>query len=205
MNSRHQNIIDYKERFKSKDCKINYLVSELAPLGDLFEVLQRINHQGQRVWLPLRPKYCRHFIKGIALGVQHLFSLGVSHGDIPEPIISEQFRCSPVTAAPESLYFEKCYDMKIADVYSVGACLSAMLLACYPFIPSNDTPEEELKIRSTLLKSDTNLLNKLIERFEPTLKEALLRILEPKPQNRITIEEFLEEVWINNQIESVNF
>ena len=76
----HNNIIRFIGRFGRNDLTLSFIVMELAA-GDLYQLLQE-TIQGQSIWVALLPQYCRHLIQGIARGVQHLFSLGISHGDI---------------------------------------------------------------------------------------------------------------------------
>ena len=78
----HPNIVVIYEWFNSTDTSNTYIISELAPIGDLYEVVRQFNSNGEAVWRPLKPQYCRHLIRGIARGLQHMFSLGISHGDI---------------------------------------------------------------------------------------------------------------------------
>ena len=82
MNNPHPNILRFIERFRSRDHLMHYIVMDLVPLGDLFLLLQETNGQGDQIWKPVKPQYCRHLIKGVALGLKHLFSLGIGHGDL---------------------------------------------------------------------------------------------------------------------------
>ena len=80
--SPHQNILHFIEMFSSADDIAHYIVSELAPIGDLDSLLTQENEAGDVVQYPLKPLYARHLIRGVANGVQHLLSLGICHGDI---------------------------------------------------------------------------------------------------------------------------
>ena len=76
----HINILTFFERFGTSDFSLSYIVMEEAS-GDLFNLVKD-KSQGKDIWVAILPQYARHLIHGIASGVQHLFSLGISHGDI---------------------------------------------------------------------------------------------------------------------------
>ena len=121
---------------------------------------------------------------------------------ISEPIMADQPHCTVYTAAPESWHFAQPYEMRIADVYSVGAVLLTMLLGCYAFAPSPACPENDVSAVCTQMKKDRHFITELLRPFNHTLKRLLLRTLEPIPRNRISIEEFLADNWFTQRMES---
>ena len=103
MEKPHRNISRCIDRFSNHDLTSHYIISEFAPIGDLFRVLHRLSPDGQEiVWQPLKPQYCRHFIRGIANGISHLHSLGISHGDLKLENILVGWRQPPLNPQYES-------------------------------------------------------------------------------------------------------
>ena len=94
--------------------------------------------------------------------------------------------------------------MMKADVYSVGGCLLALLLACQPFCPPVGLYQEHMAEakRHILMKKDKNFIQQLVQLFDPSLRQLLLRVLEPEPQNRITIDELLADDWFSRRFQS---
>ena len=112
-----------------------------------------------------------------------------------------QPRCTIYTAAPESWYSAQEYDMLVADVYSVGAVLLSMLWGRHPFTPSPFDDWIDPNVLHIFNKKDRVLLSQLVRPFSYRLKQVLLRILEPIPQNRITIQQFLADDWFTQTME----
>jgi len=113
--------------------------------------------------------------------------------------------------APESLENKGSYDMIVADFYSVGACLLAMLLGEHPFQATTPLPlkhvnsyeENETSFTNftTLMKKDVNYVKNVCDVFNRQLRYVLTRLLDPSPNSRMSAEEFLKTEWISKERE----
>jgi serine/threonine protein kinase len=112
--------------------------------------------------------------------------------------------CTIYYAAPESdMGLE--YDMIRADLFSVGCCLLAMLLAAYPFKPHIDWPNSfwpnfqqksiQCKSLSNEMKKDSAYSYGLCKVFNPKLRQVLLKLIDPNPESRLTLNQFLADQW----------
>ena len=117
------------------------------------------------------------------------------------PLIDNQQRCTLYAAAPETLgVVQTPYDMRAADVNSIGASLLAMLLGCHPFsVPQNYSGD--VGQRTILMKKDRNLIRQLLQPFDYRLQQLLMKVLEPLPNMRISIDLFLADDWFTHGLQ----
>ena len=114
-------------------------------------------------------------------------------------------RGSPYTLSPE--YYDKNpHDLVIADSFSVGVCLLCMLLGRIPYLaplpqPIKPTDKHRFMIICNQMKKDIGFTQYLCKQFDHQLRQVLLRILEPNPHQRLTIEEFLADQWFAQSLQ----
>lgn len=78
----HQNILQFFEVFSSPSIDVGYFVMEWADLKDLEKSLMWNFDIITGSWTPFTHGQARHFIRQIALGVQHLHYLNIAHMDL---------------------------------------------------------------------------------------------------------------------------
>ncbi|DBA05008.1 TPA: hypothetical protein N0F65_007010 [Lagenidium giganteum] len=137
-----------------RDCFVTHdhigLIMDYCAHGELLELLNRDNQQRLPLWRVMR--YFAHIVQG----VHFLHEQGIAHRDLSleNVLVDEQDRCQisdfglaamtspmPATAigkihymAPEACMGEgNVYDPFVADVWSLGVILFAMLTGRYPF------------------------------------------------------------------------
>ena len=111
-------------------------------------------------------------------------------------------KCSLYTAASESYDNPNPYNLRLADIFSVGCCLLTILLGAIPYVavtPPLDGSDERDVCR---LKRNINVTQDLIRPFDYNLRQVLLKLLDPIPDNRISIEQFLADPWFTTRIHS---
>ncbi|KAK9670233.1 hypothetical protein RND81_13G188000 [Saponaria officinalis] len=201
----HPHIVNLVEVFVDKDEKV-YIVTEYAKLGDLYETVVR---NGGR----FNEDVSRHYFRHLMSAVKHCHERGVYHRDIkPENLlIDEQWRvklsdfglcgvsdtgmgkgrfwdaCGTVEyAAPEVIVVGECgYDGEKADVWSCGVVLYVMATGRMPF-------EGEVKaVWRKMMKAEFGLPKWV----SPGLKWLLMRMLDPNPECRISVDEVMEDGW----------
>ncbi|GAB2224086.1 hypothetical protein Droror1_Dr00004833 [Drosera rotundifolia] len=209
---KHPNVIQLHEVMASKT-KI-YIVLEFVDGGELFDKIVKYGR--------LKEDEARKYFQQLINAVDYCHSRGVYHRDLkPENLLldshgilkvsdfglsafSQQVRedgllhtaCgTPNYVAPEVLT-DKGYDGTSADVWSCGVILFVLMAGFLPF-------------------DDTNLLSlyKKIQRadfscppwFSPNARKFMKRILDPKPVNRITISEILQDEWFKRDYQPPKF
>ncbi|ORY00132.1 Pkinase-domain-containing protein [Basidiobolus meristosporus CBS 931.73] len=188
-------------------------VMEFCPGGDLYNVIKNGTMSTTEI------NCC---FKQLIQGVSYLHSMGVAHRDIkPENLlldynghlkitdfgVSDVFRMcwerqahlsrgicgSEPYIAPEA-FTNKEYDAREVDIWACGIVYYAMLYRGIPF--------------RTATKNDPNYKNYLelrrlgtyepLNKLPPGCRELFMRILEPNPAERITMEEILEDEWFKS-------
>lgn len=201
----HRHVIKLLEVVAAADSGQILVVTEFAKCGDLFD---KIAERGR-----IAEDLSRSFFQQLISAVKHCHSRGVFHRDIkPENILldhkwalklSDFGLCSvnsdpglpgpvlydpcgtPEYAAPEVLA-GRGYDGAKADVWSCGVVLYVLTAGFLPF-NGGDVGEMWGKMR----RGDFRLPASM----SPGLKWLLLRILDPNPETRITIDEIYEDGW----------
>lgn len=182
------------------DEKRVYLVTELAPNGELFKLLQKEKQFDE-------PQVAR-WVGQIADALAFLHRHHVIHRDIkPENILLDadnnakvaDFGWSTVTAhkrstfcgtldylAPEML--GESYDHRV-DIWSLGVLMFELLVGKAPF-DAPETEQTQLRIRSdeVAFPEDGTL--------SAEARELLLALLQKKPDRRLSLQAVLDHPWI---------
>ena len=111
-------------------------------------------------------------------------------------------KCSLYTAAPESYGNPNHYNIRLADIFSVGCCLLTILLGAMPYIPITPSLDYSDERDVCRLKRNITVTEDLIRPFDFELRQVLLKLLDPIPDNRISIEQFLADPWFTTRIHS---
>lgn len=199
----HRHVIHLVEAFVIATATAGraYIVTEFAESGDLFEKIT-----GRR---RLSEDVSCHFFHQLISAVSHCHSRRVFHRDIkPENLLLDlnwslkltDFGLSAVAGEDTPILREPCgtaeyaapevlsgkgYDGAKADVWSCGVVLYVMSAGLLPF--DGDVKEMWGKKQRGEFP--------LPKWMSPGLKWLLLRILDPNPDTRITIDEILEDGW----------
>ncbi|XP_070573823.1 serine/threonine-protein kinase MARK2-like [Ptychodera flava] len=205
---RHENLIQLYDTFHS-DLRV-YLVMEFAAGGDLLEF---INNTSMKNGLGgIGEEMSRKMFRQLVLGIAHCHQLNVVHRDLKcENILLDEYNNVKITdfgfavrvpnhnkshllktfcgsyayAAPEILNATH-YDGKLADVWSLGVILFAMVNGKLPFNDNN------LK---TLLEQTRQKLE-----FKPWIthdcQELVRKLLRVKPLSRLKINDILRHSWM---------
>jgi len=189
------------------------MVMEYVEGGDLLEVL---NTQAR-----FKEEEARHLFAQIVCGVSFCHSLGVAHRDLkPENILIERrgadikirvadfglstlmsageflsTACgSPHYVAPEVLNFDGTarYDGRESDVWSLGVILHVLLRYKLPF---------EAESTTLLYKKIRQGLPSLPSVLTPSARELLQRMLEVRPELRITLDQVSASEWLRLEVE----
>ncbi|GLJ16543.1 hypothetical protein SUGI_0282970 [Cryptomeria japonica] len=209
---RHPNIVQLGEVMASKT-KI-YFVLEYVTGGELFNKIAQ-----QR---KLKEDDARKYFQQLINAVDYCHSRGVYHRDLkPENLLldskgnlkisdfglsalSQQVKedgllhttCgTPNYVAPEVI-IDKGYDGAKADLWSCGVILFVLMAGYLPF----DEPNI-MALYKKIYKADFTCPNW----FSPGARKLILSILEPNPNNRITIPEILENSWFKKGYVPVKF
>ncbi|KAL5104410.1 Serine/threonine kinase SAD-1 [Taenia crassiceps] len=184
-----------------------FLILEHVSGGELFDYLV---NKGR-----LSTKEARRFFKQIISAIDFCHSHCICHRDLkpenlllddklnirvadfgmaslqPEGSLLETSCGSPHYACPEVIRGEK-YDGRMADVWSCGVILYALLVGALPFDDEN--------LRNLLEKVKKGSF--LIPPFVPSDCQALLRaMIEVDPKKRISLKDVLEHAWVTSDQE----
>ena len=182
--------------------------------GDLFSLVKK---QGY-----LSEKKAAKLIYNVALGINYLNSFGIVHRDLkPENImlIDESdnsgikiidFGMTKTVApgekmddrlgtinyvAPEVL--KKMPYTKQIDIWSLGVILYVLLSGIFPFCLGDESDEEVIK---KTLNNSPDFPDLYFKNISKSAIRFINQCLEKDPNERITIEEFLKNEWIRNNI-----
>jgi len=204
---KHPNIVRYKEVFEDKDAI--YLVMELCEGGELFDRIVTRGHYTERaaalvtktilevvkvchkhgvIHRDLKPENFLYAsiaedapLKAIDFGLSIFFEPGQRFGEIVG---------SPYYMAPEVL--RRNYGEEV-DVWSTGVILYILLCGVPPF-----WAETEEGIAHAIVRGQIDFERDPWPRISEDAKDLVKRMLEPNPYNRFTVEEVLENQWIQN-------
>lgn len=210
---KHANIVKIYDQFEDKD--FAYIVQEIIPGVDMFELLER-NH-----FKPIREKHAKNLFRQLYKAVVYLHKKGIVHRDLKleNMVIQSNFKkvkiidfglcevgkdCkgistdwagSPDYAAPEVL-FHLPYTLCKADVWSLGVCLFSMLYAELPFSLQERTKRHANHESHPKLVFPENL-------SEPVSAEArdlISKMLTIDPSERPFLEELVDHPWMKKSI-----
>ncbi|KAI3823130.1 hypothetical protein L1987_04560 [Smallanthus sonchifolius] len=203
----HPNIVSYKDVFEDKEAI--YLLMELCEGGELFDKIVAKGHYTERaaalviktilevvqtchkhevIHRDLKPENFLYAHKGehaslkaIDFGLSIFFKPGQRFRDIVG---------SPFYMAPEVL--KRNYGEEI-DVWSAGVILYILLCGVPPF-----WAETEEGIAQAIIKGDINFIRDPWQRVSEDAKKLIKGMLDQNPYDRLTVEEALENQWVQN-------
>lgn len=200
-------------------CKL-YIFMEFADGGNLYKYLQKQKK------LPSEAKSKLYFAQ-IVSGINHIHSFHIAHRDIKLANIllstnpaspsgdyvllvtdfglSKMVNSSnklfqtvcgtPVYMAPE-LFINKPYDPYSVDMWALGVCLYQILSMQLPF---NFRGRSQHSVVNDMLNKRFNF-----DKFSTTpseeFQDLVCGLLDPNPQNRLTIKDILKHEWISEEI-----
>ena len=182
-----------------------YFILDYYSKGDLSKFL---NHK------PLKEKYCRKYMKQLALGLEYLLNKNILHRDLkPQNILlTNEYNIkitdfgfakkinknvlittlcgSPMYMAPEIIN-KKDYDIK-SDLWSVGIILYEMIYGYVPFNVGNF-----LELIKNINNKDIIFYHKDIKPTSDCL-DLMKKLLTKNPINRINWYDFFNDIWFLN-------
>lgn len=214
----HPHVIKLVEVIATAGSGQVFVVTEFARCGDLFEMIAKRG--------PLAEDVSRHYFQQLISAVKHCHSQGVFHRDIkPEnlllddkwrlklsdfglaAIIDDPTQPSPVLtdpcgtveyAAPEVIMAGRGggYHGAKADVWSCGVVLYVLSAGFLPFEGDGGLEEMVAKMKRGEFR--------LLKRMSPGLKWLLLRLLDPNPETRMSVDEILQDGWFRQGYEELS-
>uniref|UniRef100_A0A8B9Q7P5 non-specific serine/threonine protein kinase n=1 Tax=Apteryx owenii TaxID=8824 RepID=A0A8B9Q7P5_APTOW len=182
----------------------HYIIMELAPSGN---VLQRVQNEG-----PCPESLAGHWFSQLVLCLAYLHSRAVVHRDLklenllldyqdnvkisifglPRRVstreaLSQTFCGSYAYACPRILQAQA-YDPFLADTWSAGVILCALLLGCLPFDNTN--------LQRLLQQIQRPPVFPSWQPLPQDCKDVILRLLCPASQ-RLSAQEFLQTPWVS--------
>jgi BR serine/threonine kinase len=198
---KHQNIIELREVFQD-DTNV-YIVTELAPGGDLFRLMEK------KKKLPQLEIF--NYFSQVLDGVEYMHSKKIWHCflNLEHLLIGKQgkIKLSKFTGAGMmstnyifntlggSLYYtapeivrENCspHDGTLADCWSIGVVLYALSTGILPFFGSSNALFIEVYLKGKFLFPDN---------MDPILQDLISKILVKEPEKRYTIEKIRKHKW----------
>ncbi|KAF8819238.1 calcium dependent protein kinase CDPK7, partial [Cardiosporidium cionae] len=205
---RYPNVIFFKEVLDTKDRL--YIAMELVRGGELYDLLH---------WKRRLPElYVNRIVCQLLYTVAYLHKCGIMHRDIkpenillidksPEAMIKLTDFGLSALCGPNELLFEPCgtlayvapevltlkgYNHKV-DIWSIGVVMFLLLRGRLPF------PMMKTLDKNNVYKHYTVSFEGLIwEGISSSAKDLVGKLLQPNPQDRISIGEALQHIWIKN-------
>jgi len=216
----HPNIVSLIEDFEDEN--YIYLVMEYYKGGDLYSYLKVYRNNDKN----LSEKTIAKIIKIIAQSIQYLNNFGIVHRDLkPENIVFGtqndisslniidlgvavtlsygQMNSDPIGTLefiPPEIFTRKPYSYKV-DVWGIGIILY-ILVTCgrvYPFdCDSKDKKEKDKIIGKKIVFLHQEYPEEFFGNKSKYLINLIDKTLEKSPEKRISIDEFLDSYWLNN-------
>jgi serine/threonine-protein kinase Chk1 len=206
---------DKELTFKETQRKASFILMELAPYGDFFDLLKNYKEC-------LNEKLVRTYFRQLIEGLEYLHSKGITHLDIKPDnlLIGEDFNLkiadfdlscfskhssiltkgTKYYRAPE-LWQCKCRNRAAADIYSAGVFL--FVLKSEGVVPhSETTPFKGIDLFSLLndnnpefWKNHCELQRKSVSFFSPDFKELFNGMMKVNVEERFTLDEIKSSAW----------
>lgn len=206
---KHSNVVRFLEHFANKEN--DYLVFERVHGGDLFNIIEK------RSFVPFTDVEANKIFKQILKAIMYSHENGIVHRDIKlENILmdpsgkvtvidyglcdlvkkgnpSERFCGSIDYVAPEVLS-KKSYNGFLADSYSLGVVLYALLFAEFPFVSADRLSAIKRGMEPPKPAFTDAKLKKW--NIDPLAKDLISKMLKPNPEHRISLDEVKIHPWI---------
>ncbi len=211
---RHPNVIQYSPLVCDKS-NFNYILSEYAPNGDFFDLVQK-DFFGDEIVV-------RTYFHQLIEGIEHVHAQGIAHLDLKlenlmlgrnyflkiidfdqAQNISDKHITSGGTIgyrAPEVMN-GKCKDLEAADIYSLGVILYALKAKEYPFVET----DSKLLFYSAFKYDNKNFWKLKAERvgrkdfFSESFINLLNGMLTHDPKKRLKLKDIKASRWYNEPI-----
>lgn len=217
----HPNII----RAEDMLCYTNYtiIVTEFASDGDLITIIEKVSE-------PNVPKF-KLWMKDVVQAVVYLHSMGIAHRDIKgdnvficngvaklgdfgyarfcwnphtnKPKLSNQFCGTLEYRAPETLMNSQPFDPFIADCFSLGVMLYALVTLEFPFFVRNHSRmsyEGILQLYNDMKRKNWASQGEVSK--DRRLFSLLKQLLNPDIDERITADQILHHPWFKERPEN---
>ncbi|KAJ5217500.1 uncharacterized protein N7469_011125 [Penicillium citrinum] len=220
MGVNHPNLLCLKDTFDENDGA--YLVLELAPEGELFNLI--VNKQ------KLSEAETRHLFRQLFDGLKYLHDRGIVHRDIkPENILLADTKMTvklgdfglakiigedsftttlcgtPSYVAPEILQETKRRRYtKAVDVWSLGVVLYICLCGFPPFSDELCTAENPYTLAQQIKMGKFDYPSPYWDSVGDPALDLIDRMLTVDVEKRITVDECLEHPWLTEKYPSVN-
>jgi maternal embryonic leucine zipper kinase len=192
----HPNIVSLIEVEEFDD--FYFIFMELCEGLTLFNLL--------KIYAPLPENDAKYFFEQLVSALEYLHLNGISHGDIKltnmicshdmriklidfgfasEVDIQTEYRGNVNYSAPEILSFTP-FNGKMADMWSAGVCLFAMVAGCFPFY-ERDVDDAIRRVE--------NVDFKIPEFISTETKWMISSLLQYHPESRLTASEVLMNEW----------
>jgi len=201
----HNGIADVKGFFESS--KHFWIVLEYVEGITLFEFLEG------RGLAPLLEQEAKCIFVQLVNAIAHAHRRGVAHLDIKcdNIMIGSKLKTKLIDWGLSSLQPQSCtkkcgsaeyappemwcrdsptYDAALADVFSLGVVLFALLFGKFPYSPYN---HEKMREGNQVLPPDLSS-----ETVSQLAKELVLSMIDPLPSSRISVNDILEHEWIKD-------
>jgi len=204
----HKGLCKFKECFQ--DQSYQYIVTEYIKGHDMWEFME------MRGWKPLTEKEARPIMKQIVKTVLYCHKHGVAHKDIKlenvmldsklhtklidfgfcefnDHTLSKRFEGTPDYMAPE-LFLHIPYDPYKGDVFSLGVLLFVLLVGDFPFF-WKDTCQRIAQGK----QPEVDWKDEKVKALSNSAKELLFKMLNPCPNERMTLQECAHHSWIKKR------
>uniref|UniRef100_A0A3Q2CPY5 Testis-specific serine/threonine-protein kinase 1-like n=1 Tax=Cyprinodon variegatus TaxID=28743 RepID=A0A3Q2CPY5_CYPVA len=186
---------DCKENMR-KTCIVVYVVMELCPNGDLKDFIASKGTLEEAIQYLHGINIAHRDIKCDNLLLDTNYNLKLCDFSISKRlaytngklVLSSDFCGTPNYQAPEILKHRP-YNPKLNDVWSMGIVLYEMLFGSLPFKNRNREEFVRLQMKRRITFPTTSSVS-------TQAKELIHSILQPVPENRITVNGLLESPWL---------
>mmetsp|Transcript_21244 Transcript_21244/g.41370 ORF Transcript_21244/g.41370 Transcript_21244/m.41370 type:complete len:385 (+) Transcript_21244:365-1519(+) len=223
---KHPNIIQLYDVIDNEELDKIYLMMELANYKSLQDVMDDYQRNNPHVeGSGLDEEQYRNLFHQLVLGLRHCHDKGVVHRDIKpsnlqlnsEGVLkiidfgvaesldqfsllddTEKFAGTPAFQPPEVANGSRSFKALKVDIWAAGVTLYVMATGKTPF--AGDKIDE---LYSNIGKGEYEVPPEILQR--ETLSEVITRLMEPDPEQRMTLEELVDHAWFKEDDMSKRF